>query len=287
MKQTIPCLTHAINEVEEALAIICASLDLPLIQVWIAYENKMNKTFLSSFEKKKFFGLNLIGYCYDSNDDRLSFLKNYHHTCNMLPLKMGEGLAGKALQTYEPHFCRDVYELSDYGLLGVLTGNTNCSCLAICLRNIDTGNLDYAFEFLWSKNRNYFILLESILLTLKWCLPNFKFSAGAELDDEMRVLDVENSTGSGTGFFKIFEKSRLSQIPKSLVEPRRLVAYDCISASNVKQISKGSKKKAATIPNGNKNNNLFLNYLLEKELIYIIVSSHKKPIFLHFDLLNI
>ena len=59
----------------------------------------------------------------------------------------------------------------------------------------------------------YILLLESVLLTLEVCLPNFKLASGGQLGDESRVLDVENSTGTGLGFFNIFEKNRSSQIP--------------------------------------------------------------------------
>ncbi|MFS7913677.1 hypothetical protein Hanom_Chr02g00144481 [Helianthus anomalus] len=68
------------------------------------------------------------------------------------------------------------------------------SALAICLRTNDTGDFNYAFEFIWTKHSNYVILLEAILLTLKKCLPRFKFAFGAEIGDELDVILVENST---------------------------------------------------------------------------------------------
>ena len=102
------------------------------------------------------------------------------------------------------------------------------------MRSIDTGDINYAFEFLWPQTRNYLILLESMILTLKRCLPHFKLASGARLGDELRIIDVENSTGSGgIGSFVILQGNKLSQIPKALEERRRfLVPDDCISSSS-------------------------------------------------------
>lgn len=176
MKQTIRGLKHATHEIEEALDIVCESHGLTLAQVWITYE---------------MFAIKLIGSCVDSNNRNI---KDYYDACDMFPLKMDEeGLVEKALQTYQPHFCRTINELSD-----------KCSCFTICLRSIDTGDVDYAFEFLWPQSRNHLILLESLILTLKRCLSSFTFSSGAKLGDELRVVNVENSTGSGMTCFYIF-----------------------------------------------------------------------------------
>ncbi|PWA78345.1 NIN-like protein [Artemisia annua] len=254
----IPGLKRATYEINEALDIVCESHDLAIAQVWIPYDIENHVPSPSSLEgnlTRQKIAFKLTGSCVDLHDDNLYGFKKYYDTCYLLPLNFGDGLVGKALQTYEPHFCRDLYDLPmtrDKKLVLLLsssykslfTGCNNplppkknssikCSCLAICLRSIDTGDIDYAFEFLWPRSRNYFILLESLLLTLKSCLPSFKFASGEQLGDELRVVDVKNSTGSGIGFFKIFEGNRISQIHKALAD-RKLVAEDHISSSHVK-----------------------------------------------------
>nr|GEU53699.1 hypothetical protein [Tanacetum cinerariifolium] len=88
--------------------------------------------------------------------------------------------------------------------------------LVICLRNIDTMDFCYVFEFIWMHNSNYVISLEDLLLTLKRCLPRFKLASGAELGHELHVIDVYNSTKSEIKSFKIFQQKRLSPIPESL-----------------------------------------------------------------------
>nr|XP_043626622.1 protein NLP4-like isoform X2 [Erigeron canadensis] len=152
----IPGLKCATNEIEEALEIVCESHGLTLAQVWIPFEKENEMPSSSSSAEntrmKQKLVVKLIGYLDVSDDNRTLVIQNYYDTCDMLPLKLGEGLAGKTLQNYEPLFCQNLKELSDNGLLGLLSANTKCSCFAICLRNVDTGDLDYAFEFLWPRN---------------------------------------------------------------------------------------------------------------------------------------
>lgn len=159
----------------------------------------------------------LMGYCADSDDHSLSSFKDFYNNCDVLPLKMGDGLAGKTLHTYQPHFCTNIYKLSDNGggVFELLYDNSECSsCFVICLRSAHTGDLDYAFEFFWPQSRNHLIVLESLLLTLKMCLPSFHFPSGTQLGDELHVVHVENSS------FKILKGNELSQKTKASKETK-------------------------------------------------------------------
>ncbi|XP_023749269.1 protein NLP6 [Lactuca sativa] len=206
--KSIQGLKHAKKDIEEALKIVYESHNLGLAQVWVPYEDEKHVGFSS--QTNRTFALKLTGLnngCFDWS------YNNYHNACNMLALRIGDGLAGKTLQNHEPHFCRDISKLSNTDLLVSFTANTKCSCFGICLRSIDTSDFYYVFEFLWPRNRNYVILIESLVLTLKMCLPNFKLASGPQLGDELRIIDVENSTGSKLGHFKIFKGNKLSRIP--------------------------------------------------------------------------
>nr|XP_043612846.1 protein NLP4-like isoform X2 [Erigeron canadensis] len=233
--KTICGLNHATNEIEDALDIVCESHHLTYAQVWISYEDKNHVLFSSDTPRKQMFALKLSGYCVDLDDAHLfSSLMDYHDTCDTLPLKIGQGLSGRTLQVHEPVFYRNISELSDSGPLLLLPANNKCSCLTICLRSTHTGDLvDYAFEFLWPQRRNYLILLESLLLTLKQCLPSFMFSFGAKLGDEVRVVDVENSTVSIIKCFQFFHGIKLSRLSKTLVGRKGLVAKECTSSSEL------------------------------------------------------
>nr|XP_043622398.1 protein NLP7-like [Erigeron canadensis] len=240
-----PCLKHVTHEISEVLEMVCESHGLAAAQVWISNGNEdhvPSKIYLEGTQNKPFFAARLVGYCADPDvDPPLYSVEGYYDICDTLPLEIGQGLVGKTLQTHTPHFCTNIYEESVMEKIwgkkvsdNLLPAAEFCSCLAICLRSTDTGDdVDYVFEFLWNQRRNYLILLESLFLTLKRCLPSFKFASGSELGDELSVLDVENSTGSGTGFFNILEGNRFSPVPKALEEAWIRVQEDCISSSNV------------------------------------------------------
>ncbi|GJS75411.1 gypsy type transposase [Tanacetum coccineum] len=161
-----------------------AGLSTFRVQECPAYKNHVpSPSSLEGTLTRQEFAFKLTGSCVHLEDDCLYGFKKYYDTCDMLLLNFGDGLVGKALQTYEPHFCRDLYNLpmrKDKKLLQLLSSSTRCSCLAIYLRSIDTGDIDYAFEFLWPRR-------------------------------------------SGIIFFKILEGNRISQIQKALADRKLVV----------------------------------------------------------------
>nr|XP_043635585.1 uncharacterized protein LOC122606793 [Erigeron canadensis] len=163
-----------------------------------------------------------LHYCcvVDSDDDPV---KDYYKFSSVLPRKLEEGLPGKTLTTYQSHFCRNLCRPRKVGsILEIHSGSAKCSCFTICLKSVHTADLDYAFEFFWPRGRNYLIVLESLLSILKMCLPSFKFPFGAELGEELCILDVENSTKSISGSFKIFKGDRLSNTLGAMEETRSI-----------------------------------------------------------------
>ncbi|KAK1408226.1 hypothetical protein QVD17_39861 [Tagetes erecta] len=114
----------------------------------------------------------------------------------------GEEYALNSIQDYEPRYISklhtDILVNWDYEY-------TKYCAFTICLRSIDTGDLDFAFEFIWVKHSDHALLLEALLLTLKRCLPSFKFASGARLGDELEIIDVEGYTDNYSLYFMIFE----------------------------------------------------------------------------------
>nr|GFC86118.1 hypothetical protein [Tanacetum cinerariifolium] len=182
--------------------------------LWLKFGSPMimrmqSSSSLDGTQTKRKFAVKLVGSFDDSDVDLVSSVKEYSNTCDMFPLKTGVGTIGKTLETCEPHFCRNIKELSiDNGILASLSfANTEYSSCVLCLRS---GDADYVFEFLWPQTHHYLIVLESI--TLKRCLPSFKFASGVKLGDEMRVIDVDNPAGSGIRLFKICQVNKLSSL---------------------------------------------------------------------------
>nr|GEX73442.1 hypothetical protein [Tanacetum cinerariifolium] len=214
--ETIKGFKLATDEIENAIQIACLSHDLNLAQVWWI-PNETSVSFSSDTQTKEIFLMKSNSYHTATKDPHLSSFVEFYDNCHVLPFKMEEGLVGKTLQTYQPHFCKNITKLkrvgSLFGLLSAINTNLKCSCLAISLRSTHTGDtVNYVFEFFWPQNWDCFILSGSLISTLKRCLPSFTFHSGSQLGaDELCVNDVENSTASNVGFFRVPKGNKLSQ----------------------------------------------------------------------------
>ncbi|GKC34285.1 NIN-like protein, partial [Tanacetum coccineum] len=198
---TINGLNLVRDEIQMALKIVCESHRIGVAQVWISYEDENHVPFSLSSEDTQTthrLALKLTGYNSvdeDSTASRCRF-KEYYDACDMVPLKNGEELVEKTLQDYQPCFCENIFQLGTDTLMAwVSTDDVACSGFTICM-SIDSGDFSCAFEFIWHHNPNYVLLPEALLLTLKRHLPRFKFDSGAELGDQLHVVDVDNSTKS-------------------------------------------------------------------------------------------
>ncbi|XP_076916379.1 protein NLP3-like [Bidens hawaiensis] len=188
--KTLSYLTPTKDKIEEALKIVCGSHNVAVAQVWVTNENKNYMPFSSSLEDTRTKGsvLKLTGCLGPVTKLDIVDFQKYYSLCDVIPHGFGEEVAVKTLQDYESRYISKLYSNM------VVDWDRQCSdvsALAICLRSIETGHFDYAFEFIWIKLSNYVIFLEALLLSLKRCLPGFKFASGAELGDEFDVIDVQ------------------------------------------------------------------------------------------------
>ncbi|PWA76027.1 NIN-like protein [Artemisia annua] len=234
---TINGLTLVRDEIQVALKSVCESCALfshkiGVAQVWISCEDENHAPFSFSSEDTQTtrrLALKLTGYNSVDEDSTACHwrFKEYCDACDMVPLKMGEELVEKTLQDNQPRFCENISQLGTDTLMAwVSTDDVACSGFTICM-SIDTGDFSCAFEFIWHHNSDYVLLLEALLLTLKRHLPRFNFASGAELGDQLDVIDVENSTKSETRFFKIFKEKRLSPIPEAIDKGKKeMVVYN-------------------------------------------------------------
>ncbi|KAJ9555844.1 hypothetical protein OSB04_010458 [Centaurea solstitialis] len=255
-------LADAQDEIKKTLEIIWPEFRLDLVQVWIAYG-----------QTGQMLGIKLMDYPtdYDSDDDEYlhECLGNYRSICRGIPLKMGEGLVGETLKNHKPCFMKKVSKLSDNQPLMMVRPNNfefegdpfECSCFVICLRSTETGDLNYVFEFLWKEDPNHVKLLETLLLSLKKCLPNFKYASGGELGDELHIVDVDGSTKSKTNYFRIFKGMKSLSKPleakckttpialsqESMIDPERnlYVPLATLKRKHTDQIDTNEENKGA------------------------------------------
>ncbi|KAJ0587033.1 hypothetical protein HanIR_Chr04g0158501 [Helianthus annuus] len=224
------------REIEKALQAAVESHAITLGQVWVTFENlhrKKRRALLGRFKS--------LCVASPHGDDHMSFLKRFYQQLYVLPLKKAErGLVGRTLETRQAHLCRNIFNFSDNkGVLAVLSAGAKCTSFAICLKSSHMGERDYVFEFFWPLSPNPLPLMEALILTLREYLPSFRYAAsGAQLGEELLVVDVENSSsGSGSNPPKIFPKIELSEIPKALEEKRPLVGMKRKSTADQRELN--------------------------------------------------
>ncbi|KAI7729994.1 hypothetical protein M8C21_029880 [Ambrosia artemisiifolia] len=234
---TINSLKVVKEEIEEALKVVCESHNLALAQVWIPYEDKNNVPFshaLEDTQTEQLLAIKLAGYLYSETGDGINDFEPYFRCFDTTPRGIGDKLLLVTLQDYESRYisklCSDMLVYwggDDFDLI---------SAFAICLRSNVTSDINYVFEFIWTKDSsysNYVAFLEAILITLKRCLPRFKFASSAELGDELNVIDVEKSKDDIPEKFKIFQEKRSSLMPEAREEAKRTMVVDYIAHSEV------------------------------------------------------
>ncbi|KAF5818805.1 putative transcription factor Nin-like family [Helianthus annuus] len=220
------------DEIEEALKVVCETHNLALAQVWIPYEDTNNAPFPYSLEDsktKRLLAIKLTGYLYAVTEDECNDLEPYFRFGDITPRAIEHHLL--TLQDYKARY------ISKLGHVKFIDWDddffSSTSALAICLRSNDSGDFNYAFEFMWTQHSNYVIHLEALLLTLKRCLPGFKFASGAELGDELDVIVVKSSTNDETQKLKICQEKSSSPMSKVPERGKKPTDGDFIAPSKV------------------------------------------------------
>ncbi|KAG8073320.1 hypothetical protein GUJ93_ZPchr0006g45141 [Zizania palustris] len=132
-----------VPEIMDVLRAVCDIHDLPLAQTWIPCICQAKRGSRHSDEK----------YCVSTVDEacyvRDRTMIDFHQACSEHHLFRGEGVVGRAFGTNEPCFSPDItayskihYPLSHHAkLLGLR------AAVAIRLRSVRTGSLDFVLEF--------------------------------------------------------------------------------------------------------------------------------------------
>ncbi|KAK1428678.1 hypothetical protein QVD17_17517 [Tagetes erecta] len=244
--ETINGLRPTKDDIEHALEIICGSNNLALAQVWIGFEDKSHMPCSPYLEDTQIFGLYLIG-CLNVDDDMkgvemVSSFEVYNDLCNSIPLRTGKAIALMTLLDLKSRYTTTFY---DYGGIDWEELDGNICALAICLRSIDTGDFNFVFEFLWVKHSGCDILFESILLTLKRCLPRFKFASGEELGDTLDVIEVKRLNQISS--FKIFQGKTSSPVQKALEKQLDVISVESPTQGETSNINVFQGKRLSPV----------------------------------------
>ncbi|KAD5507394.1 hypothetical protein E3N88_15097 [Mikania micrantha] len=132
----------------------------------------------------------------------------YNSFCDVFPLNSTtEGHVLSTLQDFKPRY---ISKIRDDDLLlatWAIFDDSYCA-FVICLRSLETRDFNYFFEFIWKnclEDSRCDVFLEAILLTIKRCLPSFKFASGGEIGDDLEVVEVNCYKKGQNTSFKIFQ----------------------------------------------------------------------------------
>ncbi|KAL5218128.1 hypothetical protein ABZP36_018812 [Zizania latifolia] len=134
-----------VPEIMNVLRAVCDTHDLPLAQTWIPCICQAKRGSRHSDEKYKYCVSTVDEACYVRDRTVIDF----HQACSEHHLFRGEGVVGRAFGTNEPCFSPDItaygkiqYPLSHHAKLFGLR-----AAVAIRLRSVRTGSLDFVLEF--------------------------------------------------------------------------------------------------------------------------------------------
>ncbi|KAL8197895.1 hypothetical protein R6Q57_030111 [Mikania cordata] len=191
VRQNIP--NETINGLRHASEIVCKSHHLGLAQVWVSFEDKTYVPLSSCLEDtRKILGLNLTGYLHNVFPIDFYLLERYYTLCQVFPLEStSEEHVLMTFQDFKPRYIAAIHD--DEFLFQWEDLDRSYCAFTICLKSLETGDFSFLFQFIWPNHSEYSrcdVLLEAIVLTIKRCLPTFKFASGAEIGDELEVIDV-------------------------------------------------------------------------------------------------
>lgn len=175
-----------VPEILHVLRAVCDTHKLPLAQTWIPCVCQAKRASRHSDEKYKYCVSTVDEACYVRDTDVIGF----HQACSEHHLFRGEGVVGTALRTNEPCFSPDIttyskvqYPLSHYAKLFSLR-----AAVAIRLRSVRTGSLDFVLEFFLPRNciksEDQGLMLSSLSNTIQQVCCTLRVVSVKELVDD-------------------------------------------------------------------------------------------------------
>ncbi|CAL4928861.1 unnamed protein product [Urochloa decumbens] len=244
-----------VPEIIDVLRTVCERHELPLAQTWIPCICQAKRGSRHSDEKFKCCVSTLDEACYVRDPN----VKGFHQACSDHHLFRGEGVVGRAFGTNEPCFFPDItsyskaqYPLSHHAKLFSLR-----AAVAIRLRSIKTGNLDYVLEFFLPvdciESEEQRAMLNSLSVTIQQTCYTLRVVSLKEMVDEG---SFETSTLTPEGFYDKPVRENLDEVCSNIGVPARTTSLETSEevsswiASLVDAQSKGAKEMDGDLPFG-------------------------------------
>ncbi|XP_074573564.1 protein NLP1-like [Curcuma longa] len=236
LKMTGDSYQAALSEIQMVLQTACKTHRLPLAQTWISCLQQGKKGNWHSDEQT-------FMDCISTDDDACYVqdpsMKDFQQACSEHHLFRGQGIVGKAFMTNQPCFSSNItdfskieYPLSHHAKLFNLR-----AAVAIRLRCVHTGNVDFVLEFflpvdcIGSEAQK--LMLSSLSITIQQVSRTLRVVATEELEDEIVSENNEKNISSAT----------LSDKSVSEIDPKPLARASNVGIAELASCDGGTKSQ--------------------------------------------
>ncbi|CAK9166278.1 unnamed protein product [Ilex paraguariensis] len=218
---------NALAEILEILTVVCETHKFPLAQTWVPCRHRSVLANGGGLKKicRSFDG-SCMGQVCMSTSDAVFYVVDarmwgFREACAEHHLQKGQGVTGRAFESRNLCFCRDVsqfckteYPLVHYARMFGLT-----SCFAICLRSTYTGDDYYILEFFLppeiTDSTDQQTLLNALFATMKQHLGSLQVASGKELEDVEQYVEIIIASTD-----EKLDPRQCVQIPHTISPPR-------------------------------------------------------------------
>ncbi|XP_044507376.1 protein NLP2-like isoform X2 [Mangifera indica] len=188
------------HEIAEVLTSACQRHCLPLALTWVSCDGESESGCLQSDENSAHCFFTMDPACFAANEKLSGFLD----ACSEHQLLQGQGLVGKAFSTRKQCFAADItafskskYPLSHHARLFDL-----CAAVAIPLRSVKTGLVEYVLEFFLPKEcqdpQEQKWMLNSLSTFIQQSCQTLNLSMAMELDEVVLAITELGAASDGS-----------------------------------------------------------------------------------------
>ncbi|KAK1326791.1 Protein NLP1 [Acorus calamus] len=195
----------ALPEIIEVVRATCKMHRLPLAQTWIPCIQQGKLGTRHSNENYKVC-ISTLDIACNVTDPAIW---RFHEACSEHHLFKGQGVVGKAFKMNQPCFSADITEFSmiEYPLAHYARMFGLRAAVAIRLRSIHTGTMDYVLEFFLptdcSGSEEQRVMLNSLSVTVQQICQSLRVVSAKELEDDeiLQTNELVSSSGSSAKYY--------------------------------------------------------------------------------------
>ncbi|CAL5347622.1 unnamed protein product [Camellia sinensis] len=240
---------YALNEIRDALKVVCQVHRLRLAQTWVPCWFCSNRihggTFDVSSEGRALCTIKTASYLAGEGEWPYGEDYTFLDACQSHHLRKGQGVVGRVLSSHKLLFCSDItrFSIADYPLAHYARKFGLTGCFAICLQSPYTRNYEYILEFFLPQiNKDHGNLptsLSTILGTMKALLKGFKLATGEKLRQDLSIEVIDFCNDERLDSMQTPQTNRYSPTLDASQNIREMMQLDSSNQESMDAINNG------------------------------------------------